>query len=45
MRRGLKEGSIKKENSYILTAGDPIGKAGSTNMIRVISSEDIKEFT
>ncbi|RUM62872.1 MAG: hypothetical protein DSZ04_06950 [Sulfurimonas sp.] len=45
MRRGLKEGSIKKENSYILTAGDPIGKAGSTNMIRVISSEAIKEFT
>ncbi|CAI6151918.1 MAG: Pyruvate kinase [uncultured Sulfurimonas sp.] len=45
MKRGLKEGSIKKENSYILTAGDPIGKAGSTNMIRVISSEDMKEFT
>jgi pyruvate kinase len=45
MKRGLEEGSIKKENSYILTAGDPIGKAGSTNMIRVISSEDMKEFT
>ncbi|MDQ7043881.1 MAG: pyruvate kinase [Sulfurimonas sp.] len=45
MRRGLKEGSINKENSYILTAGDPIGKAGSTNMIRVISSEDMKEFS
>jgi len=44
IKRGLKEGSIKKENSYILTAGDPIGKAGSTNMIRVITSEDIKEF-
>jgi len=44
MSRGLQEGSIKKENSYILTAGDPIGKAGSTNMIRVISSEDMQEY-
>ncbi len=44
IKRGLKEGSIKKENAYILTAGDPIGKAGSTNMIRVITSEDMKEF-
>ncbi|MDF1878721.1 pyruvate kinase [Sulfurimonas sp. SAG-AH-194-C20] len=44
MKRGLDEGSIKKENAYILTAGDPIGKAGSTNMIRVITCEDMKEF-
>ncbi|MDF1877270.1 pyruvate kinase [Sulfurimonas sp. SAG-AH-194-L11] len=45
MKRGLKEGSIKKEHSYILTAGDPIGKAGSTNMIRVISSADMQHFS
>jgi len=45
MKRGLKEGSLKQEYSYILTAGDPIGKAGSTNLIRVISSEDMKEFS
>ncbi|MDF1882527.1 pyruvate kinase [Sulfurimonas sp. SAG-AH-194-C21] len=45
MKRGLQEGSIKKENSYILTAGDPIGKAGSTNMIRVILSADMQHFS
>jgi pyruvate kinase len=44
MKRGLENGSIKRENSYILTAGDPIGKAGTTNMIRVISSEDMKFY-
>jgi len=44
MKRGLKNGSIKKENSYILTAGDPIGKAGTTNMIRVISQENMQFF-
>ena len=44
MKRGLKEGSIQRENSYVLTAGDPIGKAGSTNMIRVITKEDMKFF-
>jgi pyruvate kinase len=44
MQRGLANGSIKREYSYILTAGDPIGKAGTTNMIRVISSEDMKFF-
>jgi len=45
VKRGLKEGTLNKENSYILTAGDPIGKAGSTNLIRIISSEDMLEFS
>jgi pyruvate kinase len=45
VKRGLKEGSLNKNSSYILTAGDPIGKAGSTNLIRVISSEDMLEFS
>ncbi len=44
MSRGLKNGSVSRENSYILTAGDPIGKAGTTNMIRVISKEDMQLF-
>jgi len=44
MSRGLKDGSIKREHNYILTAGDPIGKAGSTNMIKVITSEDMQLF-
>ena len=45
MKRGLKNGYMKRENSYVLTAGDPIGKAGSTNMIRVITSEDMQFFS
>ena len=44
MMRGLQNGSIKKSNSYILTAGDPIGKTGSTNMIRVISPADMYSY-
>ncbi|QSZ41418.1 pyruvate kinase [Sulfurimonas aquatica] len=44
MVRGLENGSIKKKYSYILTAGDPIGKVGSTNMIRVISQEDMYAY-
>ena len=44
MSRGLKNASIARENSYILTAGDTIGKTGSTNMIKVITSEDMQLF-
>ena len=44
MRRGIEEGSLKRKHNYILTAGDPIGKAGSTNMIRVITQEDMQFF-
>ena len=44
MSRGLKNASITRENSYILTAGDTIGKTGSTNMIKVITSEDMQLF-
>ena len=44
MSRGLKNASIKRENSYILTAGETVGKTGSTNMIKVITSEDMQLF-
>jgi len=44
MSKGLENGSIRRENSYILTAGDPIGRVGSTNLIKVISSEDMQVF-
>ena len=44
MSRGIKNASITRENSYILTAGDTIGKTGSTNMIKVITSEDMQLF-
>ena len=44
MKQGLQEGSIKRKHNYVLTAGAPIGQAGSTNLIRLISSEDMKFF-
>ena len=44
MKRGLEDGTIKRDYSYILTAGDPVGEAGTTNMIRVIRKEDMKFF-
>lgn len=44
MQKGLQRGVIKKENTYILTAGDPIGVAGSTNNIRILKEHEIEHF-
>ncbi len=44
MQKGIKRGVIKKENTYILTAGDPVGVAGSTNNIRILKEHEIEYF-
>lgn len=44
MQKGLQRGVIKKENTYILTAGDPVGVAGSTNNIRILKEHEIEHF-
>lgn len=44
MKKGLDDNLINRESDYILIAGHPIGKAGSTNMIRVITSEDMSLY-
>jgi pyruvate kinase len=44
MQKGLQRGVIKKENTYILTAGDPVGIAGSTNNIRILKEHEIEHF-
>ncbi len=44
MQEGLNRGVIKKENTYILTAGDPVGVAGSTNNIRILKENEIEYF-
>ena len=44
MQKGLERGVIKKENTYILTAGDPVGIAGSTNNIRILKEHEIEHF-
>ncbi len=44
MREGRERGLFELENSYILTAGDPVGKPGSTNLIRVIRADESRFF-
>lgn len=44
IKKGLIRGVIKKENTYILTAGDPAGVVGMTNNIRIIKEHEIEYF-
>ena len=44
VRRGLANGVMKLENSYILTAGDPVGVSGSTNTIRLLREKEMDFF-
>ncbi len=44
MEQGIESGLLNRENSYILTAGDPAGVPGSTNLIRVVSKYEIDFF-
>jgi len=44
MNQGLKREVLKLDKSYILTAGDPVGVAGSTNMIRILREHEMKFF-
>ncbi|MDO9266602.1 MAG: pyruvate kinase [Sulfurimonas sp.] len=41
---GIKRNLISFERSYILTAGDPSGVSGSTNMIRALRYEEMEFF-
>ena len=44
MEQGLHRNVLHPENSYILTAGDPVGTPGSTNLIRVITGHEMEFF-
>jgi len=44
MNKGLDNGFIKKENTYIITAGDPVGVPGTTNNIRILKEKEIEYF-
>ncbi len=44
MDEGLHRGVLHLDNSYILTAGDPVGTPGSTNLIRVITGHEMEFF-
>ena len=44
MKQGIERNVLKLDKSYILTAGDPVGVAGSTNMIRLLREHEMKFF-
>jgi pyruvate kinase len=44
MKQGLDRGVLHLDKSYILTAGDPAGVVGSTNMIRILREDEMKFF-
>lgn len=44
MNQGLERKVLHLDKSYILTAGDPVGVAGSTNMIRILRESEMKFF-
>ena len=44
MDEGLKSGILDLSSNYVLTAGDPVGVSGSTNMIRIISANEMEFF-
>ncbi|WP_294962981.1 pyruvate kinase [Sulfurimonas sp.] len=44
MNQGIGRKVLKLDKNYILTAGDPVGVAGSTNMIRILREHEMKFF-
>ncbi|ADR33285.1 pyruvate kinase [Sulfuricurvum kujiense DSM 16994] len=44
IQSGLKRGIIDKKNTYIFTAGYPIGTPGTTNIIRILRENEITFF-
>jgi len=44
MNQGIDRKVLKLDKSYILTAGDPVGVAGSTNMIRILREHEMMFF-
>ena len=44
IRRGLETGVLRKENNYVVTAGDPPGVPGTTNIIRILRRKELEHF-
>jgi len=44
MDQGIQRGVLNLEKTYILVAGDPVGTPGSTNLIRVLTGDDMHFF-
>lgn len=44
MKQGFERKVLHLDKSYILTAGDPVGVEGSTNMIRILREHEMEFF-
>ncbi|WP_457606907.1 pyruvate kinase [Nitratifractor sp.] len=44
IRRGLESGVLSKDHNYIVTAGDPPGIPGTTNIIRILRHHELEHF-
>jgi pyruvate kinase len=44
MKKGLDEKVLNIKETYILTAGDPVGECGSTNTIRLLRENEMSFF-
>jgi pyruvate kinase len=44
IRRGLERGVLDKESNYVVTAGDPPGVPGTTNIIRILRRKELEHF-
>ncbi len=44
IRRGLERGVLSTECNYIVTAGDPPGVPGTTNIIRILRRKELEHF-
>jgi pyruvate kinase len=41
---GIERGIIDKSQTYIFTAGDPVGVKGTTNLIRILREHELTFF-
>lgn len=44
IKTGIEKNIIDKEKTYVITAGYPVGEIGSTNLIRLLSKEQIEYY-
>lgn len=44
VKRGLERGILEKNQTYIFTAGDPVGVQGTTNLIRILRENEMTFF-
>lgn len=44
IKEGLQDEVLEREGCYVLTAGDPVGVAGTTNSIRILRAHELEYF-